>query len=662
MPSSYKSSVTAIFVKKIGTPPSIAADGKEKYPIIASALYALGGATAEGVTLDMNISGGDASQLHFWWDEVCAIPIVNNAITIGQAISGVAGPGWRLRTIYMTCTAHADCKYTVVAVPRWPNYQIDGAAWSFTAPAAVPPRNFTIVSTNGGANITTLIKPALSTPLVVQLLDIKNGQPLANAQISGQLVWRGTSITAGTVIFDLPYTDQKGIITLSAFPDRSGNITLQLNDDISGGQGSLDLAANVLLTISISAQPEPVTDPGKVTFTAMIANDRYQVDPSNILLKWIAGDELSSKYFAGSQLTTTLHDDQSTFQYSTAAAVEQGDLASNDAGQISAQLLIYGTDTPFGLGHEVPFNPNPSLLGPPPPIPLLAYIITDDVLTAARNLGGVPFLVKGPQDAPIDGSGYVMLYGHIIPGPLQPDPGGDLPVTGQFITNRQDIKLYAPVEHEIFNQNGDVDLYYQLVFGNDATSQVLRVIVDRGSRKNGPPPDPGLMPPIPSTVYYNKTDYDSNEPLAVTVEFGGMIKAQAGDMIVVHLDLTGIAANNMNRSIPMALDPFVFAPNYLSGQNADDVMVKFDGVNGDPQGFPSTAFQNMGLFEGELYFIYVPRSGKTLRSPSTWLQLDTLLDGQILMAKTAKRMARRSTVARSTVRFDKALYQQADGS
>ncbi|HTK00371.1 MAG TPA: hypothetical protein VL522_12155, partial [Bordetella sp.] len=274
MPSSYKSSVTAIFVKKIGTPPSIAADGKEKYPIIASALYALGGATAEGVTLDLNISDGDASRLHFWWDEVCAIPIVNNAITIGQTIPGVAGPGWRLRTIYMTCTAHADCKYTVVAVPRWPNYQIDGAAWFFTAPAAVPPRNFAVVSTNGGTNITTLVKPALSTPLVVRLLDIKNGQPLANAQISGQLVWRDTSITAGTVIFDVPYTDQQGIITLSAFPDRSGNITLQLNDDISGGQGSLNLAANVLLTISISARPEPVTDPGKVTFTAMIANDR----------------------------------------------------------------------------------------------------------------------------------------------------------------------------------------------------------------------------------------------------------------------------------------------------------------------------------------------------------------------------------------------------
>ncbi|HTK00372.1 MAG TPA: hypothetical protein VL522_12160 [Bordetella sp.] len=655
---SNDTSVTAIFFKKGYNPLPLASDGKEKYAIAVSAEYTGSSDIAEGVTLELSISGGDASKLFFWWDQACVAAVPKDpatgkyTITIGQDIPGVAGPGWQMISIYMTCTARADCKYTVMATPQWPEYQLAGGTWSFSAPVAMAPRNFIIIPVNGGTAITTLATPALTTPLVVQLLDTTNkNQPLANAQISGKLFKRNTMISAGTVSPDSPTTDGQGFITLSVFANSSTNATLELTDDISGGQGQTSVTTCLLLSISINAQPEPITQPGKVTFTAAITNDQGQYDPDNLKLKWDAGDQFSRKYFVGSQELTTRHNDPSTFQYTTAVAVTQSDLEHNPFGELAGELLVYGTDTPFRLRHEVPFDPAPSMLGPPAPIPLLAYIITDDVI-AASVTEGIPFQIKGLADPPVDGSGLIFLWGHVIEGPLQPGPQGkDILVQSQHIKNNQAFVMYAPVNNKIFSKNGSVDLYYELTgWGNTSLSQVLTLIVDRDSLKGGPPVSKDLTPPEPFTYFYNKSDHDSKDALTLTVNFGGKQKAFAGDRIVVHLDLTGIASNNMNRFIPKTLPPYTLTQRYLQSQNADDVLVHFDGINGNPPGFPSTEFDGMSLFEAELYFEYLPAKtgGATLRSPSALMQIDTLLNGTTQFTKMVNRMARRFMAAQLT--------------
>jgi hypothetical protein len=266
----------------------------------------------------------------------------------------------------------------------------------------------------------------------------------------------------------------------------------------------------------------------------------------------------------------------------------------------------------------------------PAPVSLVGTIITDAILKEAASQGGVPFQVQMPASPPADTNFY--FKAHVIPGALQ--LLADITLQVQTLPANSPggpTTIYVPTDSDMFKTNQTVVIYYWIQTSNryPEISETLTVIVDRDSLKNQTV-DPDLIAPMPVTY-----DFNSNfrgQPLTLRVNLGKKITPRVNDGIMVRLNMTGASLGDLNYALDLASLPEYFLTKDDIQEASPNVIVRFDGSNGDPQGFSPDIFAQYGKIKmyGELYFLYRPAGkntsdgapGTVVRSPSSWIKID----------------------------------------
>jgi hypothetical protein len=214
---------------------------------------------------------------------------------------------------------------------------------------------------------------------------------------------------------------------------------------------------------------------------------------------------------------------------------------------------------------------------------------------------------------------------------------------------RQDIQAHVSVDHAIFRENQNVNIYYTQNFGQPTLSDDLRITINRDSLKV-PAPHPGLLAPVPVTTVYTQRDHNRHASLNVTLDLtpAGLVGPLcAGDVIHLCLNLRGAVPGNVNTQRAWTLSHTLnMSPQtQANGQT----ILHFDGSKGNPAGFAHTCFDDLDLSDGELYFLYERHdSGQMLRSASSWIHVETISQVDESLVRALTLMAQRGRSARQS--------------